>query len=80
MNGYYQLDVLKMYDEEYDYLNGGFDLYTINSTILSIILAYSEVDIPKFEILFGLQDADEIPIPYNKYIDQLGSLRTIELT
>lgn len=77
--GFNELDVLEMRDREFAYLDGGFALYTVEQDVLSIILGYAESKVPEIEKLFGLEDAEEILIPYNKYIAQVGKLRTIKL-
>jgi hypothetical protein len=78
-HGYDSLDVLKMHDEEYSYLDGGFALYTVQGDIFSVILGYEADKIADMEKLFGLTDAEEIHKPYNKYIAQLGKLQTIHI-
>jgi len=75
--GYDKLDVLAMHDREFEFKGGGFALYTINNTVCSIILGYPEEDLASMEQALGLQSAEVISVPYNKYLAQLGMVQTI---
>lgn len=75
--GFKTLEVLDMNDKEFSYKDGGFALYTINNNIYSVIIAYPENKLSEIETILGLQAAEIITIPYNKYMRQKGMVRTI---
>ncbi len=77
LRGYSELEMLKMHDQEYAYLDGGLALYTVEDEVFSVILGYSEDELPEMEKLFGLDSCEEISVPYNKYMAQLKKLRRI---
>jgi hypothetical protein len=77
--GFKELDVLEMRDQEFSYLGGGFALYTVDKDILSVILGYEEEKLPEMEKVFGLEGAEQIVVPYNVYVGQLGRLHAISL-
>ena len=77
--GYHTLEVVKMHDREFSYLDGGFALYAVDGVVNSVILGYEEARIPAMEEVFELTLAEEILVPYNKYLAKLGKLRLINI-
>lgn len=77
--GYDALDVLAMYKVEYDYGDGGLALYDVDAVVHSVVMGYPEEQLSKMEGLFGLQSAEQITVPFNKYLGQLGALRSMRL-
>ena len=78
--GFNELDLLAMHDKEYAYGDGGFALYTIEGSIFSVILGYTSEQMPKMEQVFELGSAEQIAIPYNKYVAQTRKLRTVAVS
>lgn len=77
--GYTELDVLAMHKVEYDYGDGGMALYDVDAALHSVVMGYPESQLAKMETVFGLQSAERITAPFNKYLGQLGTLRSLRL-
>ncbi len=79
-HGYKKLDILDMHNAEYAYQDGGLALYLVDRVINSVILGYDEDRLPAIEKAFGLESAEPISVPYNKYLAQLHLLRSIDIS
>ncbi|HKZ35546.1 MAG TPA: hypothetical protein VJ242_02415 [Patescibacteria group bacterium] len=77
--GYKTMNIVKMAYREYSYKNGTVGLYTIDDFLLSVILYYPSGQHEAIEKEFGLERAEVISVPYNKFLDQLGRLRSTNL-
>ena len=77
--GYATADVVNMECTEYAYKDGTIGLYILNSSVYSIILYYSGDKHELIEKELDLDTAEEIGIPYNKYLQNIGQLQSIEL-
>lgn len=77
--GYKTLDVVQMADTDYDYQDGVVGLYTINDFLYSVILDYPQGHHETIAAEFGLQKAEPIDVPYNKYLHTIGKLEVINL-
>lgn len=78
--GYTSANIVRMVYTEYQYKDGTVGLYTIDDFLHSVILYYPPSEHNALENEFGLQDAEVIPVPYNKYLEQLGRLSSIQLS
>jgi hypothetical protein len=52
----------------------------INDWLYSIILDYPDGQHESFERDFGLENAEVISLPYNKYLEKLAKLESDKLT
>jgi hypothetical protein len=77
--GYRTLDVVRMAHTDYGYKGGIVGLYAINDFLHSVILDYPQGQHDAVEAEFGLQKAERIDVPYNKYLHRIGGLQTIKL-
>ncbi len=77
--GFKEANIVKMEYVEYTYKNGVVGLYTIDDFHHSIILNYPEGGHETVEKEFGLQNSEVITIPYNKLLETMGKLRSINL-
>lgn len=77
--GYKTLDVLAMHKVEYNYGDGGLALYDVDTALHSVVMGCPEEQLYKMETLFGLQSAEQIIVPFNKYLGLLGVLRSVRL-
>ena len=77
--GYTNANIVKMVYTEYEYKDGTVGLYTINDFLKSVILYYPPDQHAVMEKEFGLQNAEVITIPYNKYLEHLGRSRLMKL-
>jgi len=77
--GYKTANIVKMDYTEYTYKNGTVGLYTIDDALKSVILYYPPNEHAPIENEFGLGTAEVIAVPYNKYLDRLGKLRSITI-
>lgn len=77
--GYTTANIVKMDYMEYSYNDGTVGLYTIDDFLRSVILYYPSNQHDALEKEFGLQSAEVIRVPYNKYLEQLGRLRSLKL-
>ena len=64
---------------DYDYRDGVVGLYTINDFLYSVILDYPQGQHEMLAAKFGLQKAELIDVPYNKYLHRIGKLETTNL-
>lgn len=77
--GYKVANIVKMDYVEYKYKNGTLGLYRIDDFLLSIILNYPPGKHEVIEKEFGLENTDQIIIPYNKMLEKMGKLQSINL-
>jgi len=77
--GYKIVDLVKMVYTDYEYKNGIVGLYVINDFLYSVILDFPEGQRKTIENEFGLSNIEIINIPYNKLLDQLGRLHSVDL-
>lgn len=77
--GYNIVNIVKMDYTDYVYKGGIVGLYTINDFFYSIILDFPDGQHDGKEKEFGLSHSDVITVPYNKYLEQIGKLKSIHL-
>lgn len=77
--GYKAVDLVKMENTDYEYKSGVIGLYTINDFLHSVILYFPPEQCVIVEKELGLENAEVISIPYNKLLEQIGRLRSVEL-
>lgn len=77
--GYKTVNIVKMAYTDYDYEGGIVGLYIIDDFLYSVILDFPNGEHDKMEKVFGINPKDVIRIPYNKYLDSIGKLRSKEL-
>jgi len=77
--GYKIVDLVKMVYTDYEDKNGIVGLYVINDFLYSVILDFPEGQLKTIENEFGLSNIEIINIPYNKLLDQLGRLHSVDL-
>ncbi len=77
--GYRTANVVRMVNTDYKYKNGIVGLYIIDGFLHSVILDFPEGQHEAIEKEFGLDNAEVISIPYNKYLEKIGKLQTIKL-
>lgn len=78
--GYKVVDVVKMAYTDYEYRGGIIGLYTINDFLYSVILDFPEGQQRTMEKEFGLNNTEVIDIPYNKYLEKISKLQSIDLS
>jgi len=76
--GYKNVGVVKMVNTNYEYGSGDVGLYVINDWLYSVILDYPAGEHEKYEKEFGLENAEQLKLPYNKYLEEKGKLEKIE--
>jgi len=77
--GYNTVNVVKMQNTDYGYKGGIIGLYIINDVLHSVILNFPEGQHDAVANEFGLDTAEVITVPYNKYLEQLGRSRSMKL-
>jgi hypothetical protein len=77
--GFKVANIVKMNYVEYAYKNGTIGLYIIDDFLHSIILYYPKEKHKAIENEFGLETAKVIGLPYNKFLKQMGCLRSMQL-
>jgi hypothetical protein len=77
--GFSTANIVKMDYDEYEYKGGTLGLYTIDNFLLSVILNYPPGKHEEVEKEFNLQNAEQLTIPYNKQLRELGKLRSVSL-
>lgn len=77
--GYEKANIVTMEYTEYPYHGGLIGLYLIDTVLPSVILDYPEGQHGQIETEFALTTANEMQLPYNKYLDTIGKLRSITL-
>lgn len=77
--GYTQMNIVRMAYTDYEYKNGIVGLYSIDDSLHSVILDFPKEQFVEMEKEFGLQTAEVIRVPYDKFLKKLGRLRSIDL-
>lgn len=77
--GYKVVNIVKMAYTDYEYKDGIVGLYVIDDFLYSVILDFPPGQHEAIEREFGLSSAEVINLPYNKYLDKLGKLRSMNL-
>lgn len=77
--GFTVANIAKMDYAEYAYKDGTVGLYIIDDFLYSVILYYPREQHKAIEKDFMLDDLEVITIPYNKYLEKMGCLRSIQL-
>ncbi len=77
---YTDANIVKMAYTEYEYKNGIVGLYVIDGFLYSVILDFPQGQHEAMEKEFGLQTTEVMSLPYNKYLEKIGRLRSLKLT
>lgn len=77
--GYTDANIVTMAYTEYAYKSGTVGLYVIDDFLHSVILYYPPDQHEAMEKEFGLEKAEVITVPYNKFLSKLGKLRSMSL-
>lgn len=72
--GYSQVGLVHMHHVDYRYGDGVIGLYTINGSLRSVILDFPTGQHALLVKRLGLDTAERIIVPYNKYLEQRGEL------
>ncbi len=78
-HGYKNVSIVTMAYTDCEYKNGIIGLYLINDSLLSVILDFPPDQHDKIEKELGLEKAEVISLPYNKYLENIGLLKTITI-
>ncbi|HSX31551.1 MAG TPA: hypothetical protein VLE99_06575 [Candidatus Saccharimonadales bacterium] len=78
-HGFHKISIVTMDHTDYEYRTGLVGLYVINNWLHSVILDYPSGQHKTIEHELGLDKAEVISLPYNKYLESLGKLKSIEL-
>lgn len=77
--GYEWVDLVKMTSRDYAYQGGLVRLYLLDDWLHSVILDYPAGQHQVVAEELGLSEKQLISAPYNKYLQELGKLRTMRL-
>jgi hypothetical protein len=77
--GFTKANIVKMKYSEYGYKEGIIGLYTVDDFHKSIILSYPAGEHETIEKELGLENSEVITLPYNKLLEKMGKLRSINL-
>jgi hypothetical protein len=77
--GFKRVGVVTMDYTDYTYQGDIIGLYTLNDSLLSVILDFPEDAQQTVAQALGLEHAETIAVPYNKYLEHLNKLKLIEL-
>lgn len=77
--GYKTVNILKMVNTDYKYKKGVVCLYVIDDFLYSVILDFPQGFHEAVEKEFGLDTAEVISVPYDKFLNQIGRLRSMTL-
>lgn len=77
--GYTQVNIVRMAYTDYEYKNGIVGLYSIDDSLHSVILDFPKEQLEEIEKEFGLQTAEVIRVPYDKFLKHLGRLQSMYL-
>ncbi|MEK7599884.1 MAG: hypothetical protein AAB462_02525 [Patescibacteria group bacterium] len=78
-HGFGEVDVVDMTNTDYEYKGGTIGLYTINSSLMSVVLYYPSSELNSVEQELGLTEAENITMPFNLYLQNQGQLKVVEL-
>ena len=78
--GYKTVNLVKMAQVDYEYKNGIVGLYFIDDFLYSVILDFPQQQHESIEKEFELDNAGVISIAFNKYLKQIGQLRSMKLS
>lgn len=78
--GYGTVDLVKMEYTDYEYKGGIVGLYVINDFLYSVILDFPSEQHEEMEKEFGLKAADVVSLPYNKFLEQIGQLKSMSIS
>lgn len=78
--GYQTANVVKVVNTDYDYKNGLVGLYLIDDFLHSVILDFPQGQHEAIEKELGLDTAEVISLPYNKFLEQIGRLQSMKLS
>ena len=73
--GYTTLDKISMSYTEYPYQGGIVGLYVINNELNSVILDFPPEKHARIEKELGLEQAEQIKVPYNKYLQGVNNTK-----
>lgn len=73
--GYESCTTVKITHTDYEYNGGLIGLYIINDLLYSVILDFPAEQHEAMEKQFGLENADQITIPYNKILENMGKIK-----
>jgi hypothetical protein len=77
--GFTTVNIVKMDYVEFEYNHGIVGLYVIDDFLYSVILCYLPTDLDTMQKEFGLETAEVISLPYNKYLSKINRLRSMQL-
>lgn len=80
LRGYTIANIVRMIYSEYAYNNGKIGLYTIDGIVHSVILDFPVSHLKSMETKFGLESSEVISLPFNKYLQHIGHLRSMRLS
>lgn len=78
--GYTTVDIVRMENTDYEYKGGVVGLYIIDDFLHSVILDFPSKLCITVEKELGLETAEVISAPYNKFLEQIGRLRSMKLS
>jgi hypothetical protein len=73
--GYEQVAIISMQHTDYGYGDGVIGLYIINDVLKSVILDLPPGAHEEASQTLGLDEAEVIAVPYNRYLEQAGQLK-----
>ncbi len=73
--GYESCTTVKITHTDYEYNVGLIGLYIINDLLYSVILDFPGNKHLAMEKQFGLEEAEQITIPYNKILENMGKIK-----
>ena len=73
--GYESCTTIKITHTDYEYNVGLIGLYIINDLLYSVILDFPGNKHLAMEKQFGLEEAEQITIPYNKILENMGKIK-----
>jgi hypothetical protein len=73
--GYKSCTKVKIIHTDYEYSGGLVGLYIVNDFLYSVILDFPADKHAPMEKQFGLEHAEQITIPYNKILENMGKIK-----
>ncbi len=73
--GYKSCTTVKITHTDYEYNGGLIGLYIINNLLYSVILDFPADQHAAMEKKFALEHAEQITIPYNKILENMGKIK-----